>query len=335
MKILFDHPFPFLLAHGGVQVQIEQTKAALEQAGLEVEFLRWWDGRQTGDLVHFFGCARTEYLLQARVRRLPVVMTALFSEACNRPAWRQAVQGLAVRGLLALPGGGGIKRQLSWTAYRACDRLVVGLEAEKDVLVRAFGVAAGKVSVLPLGVSEAFLQAGPGGRAGDYLICTGTITRVKGQLELARLARQAEVPILFVGRPFHPDDPYWREFQSLVDGRWVRYQPHVDTSQDLIALLQAARGFVLHSQYENWSLAASEAVACGLPLLLPDLRWSRERFGDRSWYFGRATAGNVAMLRRFHREAPQLSAPGVTLHPWSEVGRQLAAVYTEALKSSR
>src|SRR6476659_962341 len=55
VKILLDYPLPFALAHGGVQVQIEQTKAALEQLGLEVEFLRWWDDRQTGDVIHYFG----------------------------------------------------------------------------------------------------------------------------------------------------------------------------------------------------------------------------------------------------------------------------------------
>ena len=52
MRVLFDHNEPFLLAHGGLQVQIEQTKAALEAAGLEAEYLRWWDDEQQGDLIH-------------------------------------------------------------------------------------------------------------------------------------------------------------------------------------------------------------------------------------------------------------------------------------------
>ena len=34
MKVLFDHPNPFLLAHGGFQVQIKQTKKALEELGI-------------------------------------------------------------------------------------------------------------------------------------------------------------------------------------------------------------------------------------------------------------------------------------------------------------
>ena len=53
----------------------------------------------------------------------------------------------------------------------------------------------------------------------------------------------------------------------------------------MVALLQASRGFVLMSQFENWCLSAHEAVACGLPVLVPDQNWSRERFGNAARYF--------------------------------------------------
>jgi glycosyltransferase involved in cell wall biosynthesis len=158
---------------------------------------------------------------------------------------------------------------------------------------------------------------------------------VKGQVELAELARRAGVPVLFVGRPFHPDDPYWLRFNSLIDGRWVCHRPHVETQQEMIALLQAARGFVLHSDYENWSLAASEATACGLPLLLPDRKWSRERFGDQAHYFSRSSQQNVELLRQFHHEAAQLRPPELRLMTWTEVGQQLESVYAEVLRNSR
>jgi hypothetical protein len=62
VKILFDHNEPFFLAHGGFQSQIEQTRLGLEKAGLEVEWLRWWDHAQSGDVIHYFGAARSTYL---------------------------------------------------------------------------------------------------------------------------------------------------------------------------------------------------------------------------------------------------------------------------------
>ena len=55
MRIAFYHLQPFSLMHGGLQIQIVQTRDALSKLGVETDYVRWWDDRQTGDLLHFFG----------------------------------------------------------------------------------------------------------------------------------------------------------------------------------------------------------------------------------------------------------------------------------------
>src|ERR1041385_1197125 len=102
MKVLFDHGDPFLLAHGGFQIQIEQTRAGLQEIGVEVDYLRWWDSDQRGDLLHYFGIAPPGYLQLAKRKGIPVVMTTLFTATCNRSAALLRLQGLVVRSLLAL-----------------------------------------------------------------------------------------------------------------------------------------------------------------------------------------------------------------------------------------
>jgi glycosyltransferase involved in cell wall biosynthesis len=336
MKVLFDHPQPFFLAHGGFQTHIEQTKRGLEQNGLQVEYVRWWDDAQRGDLIHFFSVARSDYLTLARRRRLPVIMTHLFSETCNRPNWKLTLQGAAIQALLKVPLFRATKAQLTWTAYRDCAHLTVGLQAEKEVLQRVYHVEPSMISVVPLGISEAYLKAAPATRQADHVICIGTITAQKRCVELAHLARAAQVPILFVGKPYHPSDPYWTEFQRLVDDKWVKYRSHVETEAQMISLLQEARGFVLYSRFENWSLSASEAVACGLPILVPNQKWSRERFGAEAYYF--APGGhrkNISILREFHGKCRKLPPPKVKLLSWSEVGERLRAIYAGILSSSR
>lgn len=62
MKVLFDHHLPFAFAHGGLQVQIEQTVASLNEIGVEADFLRWWDGSQRADVIHFFGRPSLDYI---------------------------------------------------------------------------------------------------------------------------------------------------------------------------------------------------------------------------------------------------------------------------------
>ena len=84
MKVLIDHQLPFLLAHGGLQIQIEQTKAALEKIGIEVEYLRFWDSQQTADLLHIFGRCSKVYIDLARRKGIAVVMSDLLSETGSR-----------------------------------------------------------------------------------------------------------------------------------------------------------------------------------------------------------------------------------------------------------
>ena len=66
MRVIFDHPHPFLLTHGGFQIQIEQTFSALRTANVEVEYLRWWDDKQRGDIIHYFGRPTKMYVQQAQ-----------------------------------------------------------------------------------------------------------------------------------------------------------------------------------------------------------------------------------------------------------------------------
>jgi glycosyltransferase involved in cell wall biosynthesis len=309
--------------------QIEQTKAALEEIGVETAFLEWWNDKQTGDILHHFGAILPEMVRQGRKKGWKVVNTILLSENCNRPRRALLLRRGLIRALLAAPLPPALR--LHWHSFRLCDRVLVSLEAEKQILVRSYGVEERAVRKVPLGLKEAFLKAGPGPRSGDYLISHGTIAPVKNSVELARLAAEAQVPVLFVGRPFAEGDSYWQQFQQLVDNKYVRHQPHVASEIEMISLLQRARGFVLKSRFESWSLAAHEAVACGLPLLLPDLPWSRERFGTQASYFpDTGPARDVAALRSFYQPVSPAPPPKVRLYSWREVAEILRDTYADA-----
>ena len=55
MKVIFSCNFPFALAHGGVQTQLEAIMRELPALGVTVEPERWWDAQQTGDVLQYFG----------------------------------------------------------------------------------------------------------------------------------------------------------------------------------------------------------------------------------------------------------------------------------------
>lgn len=338
MKILFDHPNPFLLAHGGFQIQIEETKQALEEIGIEVEWLRWWDDSQKGDLIHYFGVPHLSYIRQAQSKTIPVILTHLLTSQCNRSNIRLAIQGLIARLIQTLPGGRTLGNRFGWESLQEADRIIVGLECEKNALKTLFGINECKIELLPLGLHRAFFEAATlRTPKKDYLICAGTITTRKNSVALAHLALAAKVPILFVGKPYSDSDPYWQEFQALIDNRWVLHQPHVSAPTAMVSLLRSASGAVVMSDYENWCLSAHEAAACGLPLLLQDQNWSRERFGDQASYFEKIgfSVGNAEILKKFYAAASTLPAPLINLYSWADTARLLKVVYERVLSLSR
>jgi glycosyltransferase involved in cell wall biosynthesis len=221
-----------------------------------------------------------------------------------------------------------IRNQLNWLSFREADRMVVGLKVERRVLQTVFGLSGDRIAVVPLGLDDDFLNAGPPSRVEPHLITTGTITDRKRSLELAHMAREAQVPVLFVGKPYNRDSRYWKQFAGLIDNRFVLHREHVSDRAEMISLLKASRGFVIYSQHENWCLSAHEAVACGLPLLVPDQPWSRERFGDQARYLVPGGTGeNPTRLREFYEKCPELSAPAIKLRSWDEAAKQLEVLY--------
>ena len=89
------------------------------------------------------------------------------------------------------------------------------------------------------------------------------------------------------------------------------------------------------SQYENWCLTAHEAVACGLPVLLPPQRWAFERFGKQAHYFKEVAFSrqNAEVLDQFYRASPNLPAPAIKLSSWHDVAAQFKEVYRRLLES--
>ncbi|PQJ28082.1 glycosyltransferase [Rubritalea profundi] len=338
MKVLIDSSgLPFSLAHGGATTQVVETVNALREIGVDVEYARWWDSHQHGDLIHVFGTPSKAYIDFARAKRIPVINTTLFTETCNRSPENLRIQGLMVSALLkipAIPPWGAIRSQLKWSSYKACDLNIVGLNVEADVLRKVYSVPDEKIKLIPLGLSQHFLKASHGEQLSDSLITTGTITERKRSLELATMAKAAKVPVHFIGKPYDEDGAYWKSFKALIDDKYVMHTPHTESVDEMVRLLKQSKGYILYSDYENWCLSAHEAIACGIPILIPDQPWSRELFGDQASYLlpGKIDE-NTLRLKTFYDSIPSLKAPDISLYSWNDVARQLVATYEGILQT--
>jgi len=334
LKVLFDHPNPFFLAHGGFQTQIEQTKAELEKTGLEVDWLRWWESETKGDLIHFFGRPHPAYIRMASKKNLPVIFSDLLGGLGSRSAPLRWIQKWLIRGArCALPQEFTIR--MGWESYQLASRVIALTAWEKRLMEEQFSAPNSKVVVIPNGVEEVFFGPHSDGLRDPHLITTMTITERKRSVELVDAVRLAQIKIRIFGAPYHPDDPYHQKFLSAVKraGPRVDYVGGVTDREKIAKEYRMASGFVLLSSMESQSLSALEAAACGCPLLLSDLPWAKVSFGAEASYAPVVSAARTApYLREFASRVS--TAPRVRkVLGWNEVAGRLAEVYREAMTS--
>jgi len=327
MRVLIDHSSPFLLAHGGFQRQIEQTAEGLRGAGLSVDFVRWWDDSQQGDVIHYFGRPTEVYVRLAQQKGFKVVIADLVTGLGSRsPLARFAQRVLIKTTQQMLPAS--FTARMGWGAFARADAIIALTSWEAKLMTQMFDAPPSRTHVVPNGVEELFLNAEPRQR-GPWLICTATITERKRVLELARAAVLAETPIWIVGEPYSRTDPYAVRFEQFAKQhtQWIRYEGAVRDRARLAIIYREARGFVLLSTMESLSLSSLVAAACECPLLLSDLPWARSTFADAAQYCPIASPKKTAAALREFCGRPPAWLPKFKPRRWTEIGRELRVIY--------
>jgi glycosyltransferase involved in cell wall biosynthesis len=329
VKVLINCSVPFMLAHGGAQIQIEQTLAALQNAGVQAEPLRWWDASQTADLIHYFGRMNTDLVRLAQQKGIKVVIGELLTGQGSRSPAQLRLQKAVNRCLqrLAPRSFTGV---FNWQSYRLADAVIAMTPWERHLMNFMYDAPLEKIFIVPNGVEEVFLTA-PKTERGPWLVCTATITERKRVLELAQAAIRAQTPLWIIGKAYAETDPYARQFYALARQHpqlICTDSPPLADRAGLARIYRAARGFVLLSTSETRSLAAEEAAACECPLLLSDLPWARSTFESQATYCpvtpSVETTANA--LRKFYDAAPTLPLPPKP-PTWNGIGRQLKDIY--------
>lgn len=335
VKVLFDHGNPFFLAHGGFQIQIEQTRLALEGIGISAEFLKWWDSSQKADILHYFGRPHPAYIEQARQKKLPVVFTELLGGLGSRSGIHRGIQKLIIQASRRLLPKDFTVR-MAWESFCQASAAIANTQWERQLMISMFNAPPKKVFVLPNGVEKIFFREDrPDPGREKFLICTATITPRKRVLELCLAAQIGKVPLQIVGAPYSENDRYYLEFLKILQkpGSTVQYCKGISSRTELASKYKSASGFVLLSAMETRSLSAEEAAAAGCPLFLSDLPWARSVFGDSATYCPisspESTARHLAVFMGNLAKAPLPRRPCT----WQEVAEQLKEIYREAMTS--
>jgi glycosyltransferase involved in cell wall biosynthesis len=305
---------------------------ALQQIGVEAEPLRWWDDKQTGDVLHQFLRIPVGVLRLAHQKGMKAVFSDFLGGQGARSVTRLKFQKWT-RILLSRTLPHSMLEAHNWDSYREADACLALTPWEAHIMADVLGAPPEKIHVVPNGVEEIFLNSRPAAR-GPWLVCTSSILPVKRVVELAQAAATAQARLWVIGKPQHETDPYAQSFQALARANpsIIRYEGPISDRARLAQIYREARGFVLLSSWESLSLSALEAAACQCPLLLSDLPWARLTFKDRASYCPPNSPGaEAAALKRFYEAAPTLPVPLKPLS-WIEVGRQIKSIYEEILQ---
>ncbi|MBI2095254.1 MAG: glycosyltransferase family 4 protein [Candidatus Omnitrophica bacterium] len=194
-------------------------------------------------------------------------------------------------------------------AVRRARKVIASSEWTRRGIEKYLKVPAGRVSVVPLGVDAAFKKAGELSDIASvlarqrieppFLISVGTLEPRKNHLCLLRaydMLRQRgknRFSLVIVGK----DGGTQRLLRAFVKERGlernVRLLGYIDR-RELVALYNAAWGYVMISLYEGFGLPALEAMSCGVSGICSNRTSLPEVVGDTAILVDPENAGEIA-----------------------------------------
>lgn len=234
-------------------------------------------------------------------------------------------------------------RRLLYSGIRTADHVISISEHTKRDLMRLYRLPSGRITAIPLGVSDQFR---PRGRTacrrelglpaeGKIVLHVGTAAKRKNFRTVCRAAAEARrsvrgLVLVKVGRASEGD---LRLAASLGLGDGLIVRDRVPAGQ-LPLFYSAADVFLFPSTYEGFGLPALEAMASGCPVVCSNATSLPEVVGEAGLMHEPADhqgmAGSIIRLLEDKGESQRLKDKGLkraAQFTWERTARETAAVY--------
>ncbi|MCB0354045.1 MAG: glycosyltransferase [Bdellovibrionales bacterium] len=347
---MYTHP-------GGDTVLVDQTKAALETLGVQVDIdLSLSADVSQYDIVHAINFALPQLVRtiteNAKKNGVPCVVTTLcediglfhnqsivFAEELISYVQRgqdiSAWQAVQTR-LSSVPQCAPFDN--SWTAANA-DALIVNGENERFTIKRLYPGAV-ECKIVPVGYeiktgeSGADLFASQYG-VRDFILCVGRLESRKNQLMLLKALEDVELDIVFVGggvnyQPQYADAvrAFQRKGKTLVLDRL--------SDEELVSAYSAAKVHALPSWYELPGLVSLEAASFGCNVVVTENGTARDYFGKDAFYCSPSDEGSIrnAVLAAYYSPVVANLSSRVQAFSWKRAGEATLEVYQQFAKRS-
>jgi alpha-1,3-rhamnosyl/mannosyltransferase len=221
----------------------------------------------------------------------------------------------------------GLRFKLRYLAVQRATTVIVPTRVVADDAIRALGIPAERIVVIPEAPAAAFWPRSAEevadvreryGLPDRYLLWVGSLRTPDPRKRVAGLVRASRsLPLVLVGPV----------------SRWARELPGVHLTgavpdDALAAIYTGAHAFVFPSNDEGFGLPPVEALACGTPVAACDVPALREVLADR------VALSDVDDLDGLVRHAESLSrpAPPPPAWTWDDVAACTWDVYEDALR---
>lgn len=336
MKVLYYVGYPLEWAKGGHAIFVRETVREVQKLGIETEWLHHEATEPMhADILHYFARPPSDMHWQlAKQRGMKIVVDELHQIGVLRPRWTWYIRG-AIANVFPRVIGRGLYSTMGLEAYRHADAALAVTPAEADYIRIVMGTPSDRIHIVPSGVDDIFFDGQSGAEPFDGILYVGYICQRKNSLEVARLARKAQIPVKFVGGALVADDAYVRSFAREVDNRFVFWEKEVTDRRRLAAMYRGAKGTVLASRNEGLPLCLLESLAAGTPIMAPDIPNLRAHFKDSVRYTPAPEHPAFAeSLRSFYDACSKGLKQDVHPVSWSGAARLTANVYRTIMERS-
>jgi len=272
MKVLFNtYPAAFDCPGGG-EVQLGETKKALERSGVKVRLFDIWNPElDKVDLVHYFSVqgGSIPFCAHIKKRGLPLVISPILWLG-DKPSQKYPVGEIC--DLLHL-----------------CDLILPNSRAEAKQLSEFFKIPIKKFQVTRNGVAPSFAASASAAVfrkkfkiTHPFILNVANIEERKNQINLIRALKGTGHRLLIAGNI--RDRAYFNECLKLGRG-FVKYLGYLEHGSEILrSAYQACELFALPSLLETPGLSALEAAAAGAKVVITEVGATREYFGNRVTY---------------------------------------------------
>ena len=245
-----------------------------------------------------------------------------------------------------------LNRQLP-QSLRLAHHVIVDALATQHELINIFGIAADKISVIPLGVDSDFQTPRPTSESStlaafgllprQYFLSVGTLEprkNIERTLQAyAALPEQLrkDFPLVLAGGKGWKDAAILARSKQIKPPGRIILTGYVTQSQ-LHDLYAGAAAFLYPSLYEGFGLPILEAMACGVPVITSNVSSMPEVAGDAALLIDPTRVDEIAAAMQRVVEDPQLAAMltqrgklRASSFTWARTAEQTLNVYRRVL----